>query len=242
VRHDISKPEAVAAVRDALEADPEVGPWAPRIRVIIGDTWRIEGEVGSVAARRKAVRVARQALPAVDFADGVRVTPRIPSSDEALVESVREAVQSEPALTEVTVVESGTRPPPVNSPWIGVLAHDSVVYLGGCLDAARRSMAEALAWDTGACADVVNLISWEPRKGDFDAAIRDALRTLMTEHPALSGQRIRVGASHGEITLSGEVADPGQSAVAVGLCWLVPDVRGVHNHLKMADGGGERSL
>lgn len=242
MRHDINKPEAVAAVRDALEADPEVGPWASRIRVSIGDTWRIEGEVGSVAARRKAVRIARRILPTVDFADGVRVTPRFRRTDEALAASVREAVQSEPAFVEVPVVESGTRPPPANSPWIGILAHDSVVYLGGRLDATRRSMAEALAWETGACADVVNLISWEPSGGDFDAAIRDALSTLMTECPALLGQRIRVGASHGEITLSGEVEEPGQSAVAVGLCWLVPDVRGVHNHLKMAEGGGQTSL
>lgn len=240
--HDVNKPEAVAAVRDALEADPEVGPWASGIRVSIGDTWRIEGEVGSVAARRKAVRIARRILPTVDFADGVRVTPRLRRSDEALAASVREAFQSEPAFVKVPVVESGTRPPPANSPWIGVLAHDSVVYLGGRLDAARRSMAEALAWKTAACADVVNMISAEPRKGGFDGAITEALHILLTEHPGLFGQHIRVGVSHGEISLYGKVEESGQRVVAAGLCWLVPEVRAVHNHLETVDESGETAL
>jgi hypothetical protein len=44
----------------------------------------------------------------------------------------------------------------------------------------------------------------------------------MAEHPGLFGQRTWVGASHGEITLRCELEEPGQRAVAVGLCWLAP--------------------
>jgi osmotically-inducible protein OsmY len=237
MRNDISQSEVVSAVRDALAADPEVGPWASHMRVSPGDPWRIDGEVGSVAARRKAVRVARRVLPTVDFADGVRLTPRIHRPDEVLADNVRVALRAESAFAEVPVIEPGTRPPPPQAPWIGVLAHDAVVYLGGRLDSAGRSLAEALAWETAACADVVNLISRERRTGSLDNAITEALNTLMAEHRGLFWQRIRVGASRGEITLRGQVEEPGQRAVAVGLCWLVPDVLAVHDQLKTV---GER--
>lgn len=235
----MSEQGQITAILKALASDPEVGPFAERIRLRPGDPWRIEGEVGSVAARRKAVRVARRSAPGLSFEDAVRLEREICRSDQGLARAVREALRTEPVFQGVPVVEPGVRPPAAEQPWIGVIAHDGVVYLGGRLDLAGRSVAEALAWETAACSDVVNLISREPDPGRFDEAVAEAVHTLVAEHPALFGQRIAVSSAHGEITLEGEVSDPRQREIAVGLCWLIPEVREVHDRLAPADASAQ---
>lgn len=233
MRNEMSDEDRVARVREALSADPDVGPQARRIRVRPGDPWRIEGEVQSIAARRKAVRVARKALPGEVVEDAVRLDPEIRRSDEGLAEAVREAMRAEPAFSAIPVIEPGARPPAADKPWIGVMVHDGVVHLGGRLDPAGRSLAEALAWETASCRDVVNLITQEQKSKGYDEEIASAIRTLVGEHTELFGQQLRVHSSHGEVTLEGELRSAQQRGIAVGLCWLIPEVREVRDHTRV---------
>lgn len=230
--------DRVVRVRHALAADPDVGPEVDRIAVTPGDPWRISGEVASVAARRKAVRVASEALPSVDFADEVRLARRIQRSDEGLAQATWAAIRAEPAFAGIPLIQPGAGPPAANRPWIGVLVHDGVVYLGGRLNPARRALAEALAWETRACSDVVNLISREPADPGqaIDAPAAEAIQILVARHPGLLGRRLAVGADHGEVTLRGTVGDAQQRALALGLCWLIPEVRAVHDLLQLEEG------
>lgn len=232
----------VAQVRHALAADPDVGPDVDRIAVTPGDPWRISGEVASVAARRKAVRVASEALPSVDFADEVRLARRTRRSDEVLARATRAAIRAESAFADIPLIQPGAHPPAANRRWLGVLVHDGVVYLGGRLNPAGRALAEALAWETGACSDVVNLISREPADPGqaIDAAAAEAIQILVARHPGLLGRRLDVDADHGEVTLRGTVGDAQQRALALGLCWLIPEVRAVHDLLKLDDGSASR--
>ena len=228
--------DLIARVRRALASDADVGPDADHITVTPGDPWRIGGEVGSVAARRKAARVAARALPGVCFADEVRLERRIRCSDEGLLQAIWAAIEAEPAFAGIPLIQPGARPPAANRPWIGVMAHGGVIYLGGRLDAAERSLAEGLAWETAACSDVVNLISRESGGSGSDAAAEEAVQILVERHPALLGRRLEVGATHGVIRLRGKVGDDKERTLALGLCWLIPEVQEVHDLLQLEEG------
>lgn len=144
---------------------------------------------------------------------------------------LRDALRTEPAFSGVPVVEAGSRPPPLQQSWIGVIVRDGVIYLGGRLGLAGKSLAEGLAWETGACCDVVNLINHESKVLDADEDIAEAVRVLIGEHPQLGGQPITVAVENGEVTLLGRVSDPDQRTVASSLCGFVPTVREVHDRL-----------
>lgn len=223
--------QAIEELRRAFASDPDLAPVADSIRVILGEQWRIEGEVGSIAAKRKAVRVARRVLPGIEFEDGLILDRRKRQSDEGLAEALREALRAEPAFADVPILDPGSHPPPLQRPWIGVMVRNGAIYLGGRLDLAGKALAEGLAWETGACCDVKNLINHENKRPHLDEDIVRAVGTLIAEHPQLKESHIQVRASGGEVTLDGTLAEPDQRAIATALCWFVPNVREVHDRL-----------
>ena len=116
--------EQLEAVRKAWQDDPDIGVLADRLHLIPQETdpacqWRIVGEVPSIAARRKATRLAREALATAEVEDDVSLEPAIRESDAALAAELRGTLRAEPALSEVRVIESGDRPPAPHSPGSG---------------------------------------------------------------------------------------------------------------------------
>jgi len=223
--------EQVARVRQAFAGDADLGPFVNDLRIEAGDPWRISGEVESVAARRKAVRVARRTLPGADVEDGVRLSPTLRRSDDGLAEALAQALREEPAFAAIPVLETGQAPPRHDAPWIAVLVHDGTVYLGGYLDLAGKSLAESIAWETGSCCDVRNLIHHAPGRDDPDHELASAVKTLIDQHTSLDPATIAVTVDHGVVELAGDVAAPRQREAAVRLCWLVPGVAAVRDRM-----------
>lgn len=232
--------DPASAVRLAWQADPDIGTLAERLHLIPHDAdadleWRVVGDVPSIAARRKATRLAREALANAAIEDAVRLEPAIRESDAALAHEVRATLRAEPRLKQVHVIDSGERPPTTDQPWIGVIASSGIIHLGGWVpELSSATLAEGVAWESAACRDVRNLISYQPLKEDRDQAIADAATTLMREHPTLNDQPIKVEVERGEATLTGTVADPDKLVLAETLCWFAPNVREVHNNLEIA--------
>ncbi|WP_201217152.1 BON domain-containing protein [Halochromatium roseum] len=232
--------EQINAVRKAWHDDPDIGELADRLHLIPRETepacqWRVVGEVPSIAARRKATPLARKALATTDVEDDVSLEPAIRESDEALAAEVRNRLRAESLLTEVRVMESGDRPPALAQPWIGVIASDGIIHLGGWVpELSLAALAEGLAWETGACRDVRNLINYQPLNENPDAAIAEAATTLMREHPRLGDQPIHVEVRLGEATLIGTVSDDKKWQLAESLCWFAPHVRAVDNQLEIS--------
>jgi osmotically-inducible protein OsmY len=127
--------------------------------------------------------------------------------------------------------QPGERPPHLGEPWLGLLVHNGDVFLGGRLDLARKSLAEALAWETGSCCDVHNLVSHDPPRQGRDAEVVQALHTLVDEHSGVDGDRVGITVEQGTVALLGQVADEAQHRTVKALCWLLPDVFEVHDHL-----------
>jgi hypothetical protein len=228
----------VAAIRNALIADPEVGSLSDQLWIIPGDPWYIAGEVPDIAVRRSAVRVARQALPRVRIEDRVRLIPRILLADEALATMLRMLLRKEPLLEGVQIVDAGQHPPGPTQPWIGILVHQGVISLGGWVESQEAvALAEGLAWETKACRDVRNLIRHDlsgENGGHDDAALAAAATRLIRGHPVLNDQPIQVRVEGGEATLSGDVADGSQRHLAETLCWFVAPLQAVHNALEIS--------
>jgi osmotically-inducible protein OsmY len=232
--------EQVEAVRKAWQDDRDIGELAERLQLIPEESdpeghCRVVGEVPSIAARRKAARIAREVLAAAEIEDEVTLEPAIRESDDALAAEVRRTLRAEPSLTRVRVIESGDRPPALEQPWIGVIAGAGVIHLGGRVpELSLAALAEGVAWETGACRDVHNLISYRQPNDDPDQAVAEAATTLMREHPRLADQPIHIEVSLGEAVLSGSVSDADTRRLAESLCWFVPRVRAVQNHLEIS--------
>jgi osmotically-inducible protein OsmY len=226
--------DQMASVRDALFGDPEVRAYAPGLSVRAGDPWRIEGEVGSLAAKRKAARLVRRALVSSSVEDGVTLARSILRSDEELARVLVEALGAEQALASVRVLPTGVPQGRIDQPWIGVMIRDGLVYLGGRVDhLAQKAVAEGIAWETEACSDVRNHIWHESPGVRMDGEIAAGIRTLVGEHPDLEGEDIRIEVRGGEVTLGGRVREPAQRETAKGLCWSVPAVAQVHDRLEL---------
>lgn len=234
------KSEQLEAVRKAWRDDPDIGELADRLHLIPRETepacqWRVVGEVPSIAARRKATPLAREALATAEVEDDVSLEPAIRESDEALAAEVRDTLRTEPLLTEVRVIESGDHPPALTQPWIGVIASDGIIHLGGWVpDLSYAALAEGVAWETGACRDVRNLISYQPQHQTPDQGIAEAATTLVREHPRLGDQPIHIDVRLGDATLSGAVSDDKKARLAESLCWFAPHVRSVSNQLEIS--------
>ncbi|WP_462320984.1 BON domain-containing protein [Halochromatium sp.] len=232
--------EQLESVRKAWRDDPDIGELADRLHLIPQETepacqWRVVGEVPSIAARRKAARLAREALATAEVEDDVSLEPAIRESDDALAAELRETLRDEPPLAQVRVIESGDRPPARSQPWIGVIVSDGIVHLGGWVpEMSYAALAEGVAWETGACRDVHNLISYEPLRENPDEAVAEAATTLMREHPRLADQPIHVEVRLGEATLCGTASDDKKRQLAESLCWFAPHVRAVDNQLEIS--------
>lgn len=228
------------AVRTAWQNDPDIGTLADRLHLMpLGDEqgggWRVVGDVPSIAARRRATPVAREALALADIEDDVSLEPRIRESDDALACEVRRTLRAEPSLSDVLVIDSGEHPPSPGQPWIGVIVSAGIIHLGGWVpELSLAALAEGIAWETGACRDVRNLISYQGVAESQDQAVADAATTLIREHPSLGDQPIHVEVKRGEAELSGTVSTPQKGQLAESLCWFAPHVRAVSNRLEIS--------
>lgn len=232
--------EQLKAVREAWQADPDIGDLAERLHLLPRETdpdcqWRVVGEVPSIAARRKATRLAREVLATAEIEDDVSLEPAIRESDDALAAELRDALRAEPLLSEVRVIDSGERPPALEKTWIGVIASAGIIHLGGWVpERSLAALAEGVAWETNACRDVHNLIRYQPLNESPDQAVAEAATILMREHPRLADQPIHVELRLGEATLIGTVSDDKKRQLAETLCWFAPHVRAVDNQLEIS--------
>jgi hypothetical protein len=224
--------ERIAAVRAAFAGDPDVGPVADALEVLPGDPWRVTGEIDHIAAKRKAAKLAREAL-GEQVEDAVRLRRRVERPDQELAAELREALAAEPALAGARVLAPGAAPAPLNESWLGVMVRDAVVYLGGRVDRmGAKAVAEGLVWESGAVCDVRNLICHGPACTMTDREIAEGIRTLIAEHPELHRERaLDVAVDSSVVVLTGELQAPGHRDLVRSLCWFVPGVREVEDRL-----------
>ena len=227
--------EVVEQVRAALLADERLDLAHHALALSFADgSLIIDGEVGSVAAKRLAIECGAT-VPGVErVIDQLRLIPQRPESDRELAGELGQALAGEPALAANGLLLSGRGwAEPVRSGGEGMIevrAEGGIVTLRGQVASHQaRRLAGVLAWRAEGTRDVINHLAVAGAIADSDEAVAEAVRYSLGHHPRLRPERLAVSADHGVVTLRGEVDDLDQLIQAEADAWLVDGVGQVVN-------------
>ncbi len=235
--------DIIARVLAGLERELAVNLHAyPLIVSIDRGDLLIEGEVESVAAKKRALEIAA-ATPGVNgILDRVRVAPSERMGDGEILAHVLDEFTSESSL-EPCAIEAwrrnervAIRPlPPDGRGSITVRVEEGVVTLDGDVPSlTQKRLAESLAWWVPGTRDVVNGLGVEPDEEDSDDEIVDALEIVFDKDPLLKGTRIFATSEGRVVRLAGTVRSDAQRQAAEEDAWALFGVDAVVNELAVA--------
>ena len=228
----------------SLQSDPRIaGPTNAAIRVTLADrTATLEGEVGSIASKRRAVAVAELSPRVRRVVDAIRVLPAVAMGDAEIRDHVCNALLGDGAFAGCAVfVASGARAEEVaRSPGdhpdlaVHVRVAGGIVTLAGRVPSlVHRRVAEALCWWVPGTRNVANDLEVTPPELDSDAEIREAIGIVLEKEPFVDAAQLAVRVSGGAVTLAGAVRSEEQRRIAEHDVWFVRGVRNVENALEL---------
>lgn len=232
--------EILTRIRAAFEREPRVHVHRNHIRVDIEEgALVIEGEVDDIAAKQRALELARE-LAVNDIHDRLRLTRAEPVEDGALRDAVIAALLDEPTLRNCAIrawvkgkeeILRDTQPDSGGA--IHVFVEDGVVTLEGqVLSLSHKRLAGVLAWWAG-CRDVANKLAVSPPEEDNDDEITDAVRLVLEKDHLLPADQISVSTKDRVVTLSGLVFREAEKKQADSDTWYVDRVRDVVNRVEV---------
>jgi len=229
----MNEKEVVKAIRAALERATDVNLHSYPIHVRTRDgAYRLEGEAADIAAKRKALQIARSHAGNAPVIDDLRVRVGEHREGVALRQSVLDRLMQDSVFSGMVLSEGTSAPEGHQGDWISVDAHDGVVRLTGRVNSlSHRRLAEVLAWWTPGTADVDNRIHVEPPERDNDDEIMDAVRIVFDKEPGIDPDQVRVSCRERVITLQGTVGSEQNKRIAALDCWYIPGVHDVRNEL-----------
>jgi len=232
------------AVRAALERAPGVNMHRGALRVeydVVRRAVLLEGEVDSIAAKRRAYECVGRVNGVDGIMDRLRVRPGALRGDGAIRDSLVQALLHEPSLRDCAVhawhkgVMETLRAPPGNGGVIGVTVADGVIELTGHVGSlSHKRLAGALAWWAPGCRDVLNELDVRPPEADHDGELADALRLVLEKDPLMPhADDLGIGVRKQVVTLSGIVATDEERRQAEYDAWYLVGVREVVNRLEV---------
>lgn len=234
--------DVLKRVQAALESEPRVALHHSTIGIATTPegTLRLAGEVGNIAARKLALRLAREAsgAPAVD--DRLQVSPSAAKSDGEILETLTQFMVRECDLKNCTLrrryrdrlesvheVLADDR-----SGDILYSAVDGVIILEGhVISLSHRRLAEVLAWWVPGCRRVDNRLQVAPAEADNDDEITDAVRLALELDHTVHADQIAIATRAGTVSLDGIVTSKDEVHRAEMDAWYVPGVEEVVNRI-----------
>ncbi len=230
----MTKDKTVTAILAAMEREDGINLHEYPIKITHSDTLKLEGEVESIEAKRKALLLASRAVNGASIEDCLRLTPGERRVGTALLNAVLSALMQEPAFAEIEIIGKEQVPPLNGRGRIGVSVEGCVVTLNGQLGSlSHRRLAEVITWWVPGCCDVKNCLTVSPAEDETDDEISDAIRLVFDKEPSLNADEISISTRNSEVTLRGVVHSSEQRRIACYDCWYVPGVNAVHNELQI---------
>lgn len=235
------EPDVSKEVRAALEVDPRVDLHRFPIEVARnGTSLCLVGEVENIAAKRVALAVARRVSGMEQVIDALKLVPTEQRGDGEIRDAFARAALAQPELRNCTLmqwnkgqmetVHEATGDWPAGH--IQLIVEDGVITLeGDVLSLSHKRVAEALAWWTTGCRDVINRLSVEPAEEDNDDEIADAIRLVFEMDPMVHADQIAIHSEQGAVTLSGVLRRDDERRIAEMDAWTVCGVTEVHNRI-----------
>jgi osmotically-inducible protein OsmY len=233
--------EILKAVRAAFESEPRIELHRGTVHLAVMDgTLTLEGDVASLAARRLALRLAREIDGVGEVVDCLRVAAPVARGDGEISASLAHALLTECDFKNCTVRrhESGrieTLHQALGDDRSGEITFavgDGVVTLeGDVISLTHRRLAEVLAWWATGTRQVANRLQVVPPEEDHDGEITDAVRLALELDPLVHADQVRVATTLGVVSLDGVVTQRGESQRAEHDAWCVAGVNEVVNRL-----------
>lgn len=233
--------QVIEEIRAGLRSEPGFSPQGHVDLDLDDRTLTIDGEVASVAVKKRLLRRAA-AHSAVDgLIDRLRVAPARRMGDKQIRDLVRDALIQEPALLEVAIRErldgevrtlrelpSGCRGE------ICIKVEDGVVTLDGTLPSRmHKRLAGVLSWWVPGSRDVINGVGLAAPEDDCDEEITDAVRMVLEKDPFVNPSQVRVTTHDSIVTLEGMVPKEAEREMAEFDAWYVFGVNGVENRIEV---------
>ena len=227
------------AVRVALAAEPRIDACHHHLALAFEDgAVTLEGELGTVAAKKLALERAAAVRGVRGVVDRLRVTPARRMGDSEIRDHVGDALLFEPALTRCALrLRSGRQVRPLREPdgaagSVTVGVEGGVATLDGEVPSlSHKRLAGVLAWWVPGTRDVVNGLEVVPPEADDDGEICDAVRIALEKDPLVDAGRIQVGAHRSVVTLGGVVPSEPEREMAEQDAWCVFGVDDVVNRI-----------
>ena len=209
-----------------------------------GGVVTLSGTVEHIAAKRRAVIVARSVDGVREVLDRLRVEPAEPMGQDQVLQHVRDALYEEPALCEIKLVtvnkkdekETARDPDGARGEIIVAVDAEGRVVLGGQVPSlSQRRLAELLAWWVPGSTDVVNDLEVVPPEEDNDGEILDAVELALEKDHLIDAADVTLGCRDAVVTLAGGIPTGRQSLLAECDAWYINGVRDVQNQLVPVD-------
>ena len=228
----------------ALERERLVNQHRNRVRAeydIPNRVLTLEGEMDSIAAKRRAYECASGIAEVEGVIDRLRVRPAEPRGDGAIRASVTQALLSETALRDYALhvyhkgIMETLRAVPGNRDVVGVSIDNGVVELTGHVGSlSHKRLVGALAWWSPGCRDVLNELQVNPPEQDGDGELADALRLVLEKDPlVLHADDIGIAVHNGVVAMNGVVATEEERRMAEFDAWYLIGVRNVQNGMEV---------
>lgn len=204
----------VKKVRAALENEPRVNLHRYPVRVgVAAGAVVLEGEMESVAARKRALRLAAAVDGVRGVVDRLHVAPTQRRSDGEIRDALSTVLLGEPELRDCAMrvlvkgrAETLRDLPSQRAGSIDLAIDDGVVtFEGTVISLSHKRLVGVLAWWTAGCRDVINSLEVEPPEEDNDGEVIDALGLVYEIDPVVRHDQITVSCHDGVVTLSGAV-------------------------------------
>lgn len=232
------------AVWAALEREPGVNLHHDPLRVeydAANHVLILEGEAGSITAKRRAYECASRVAGVDGVIDRLRVRPGEARGDGAIRTSITQALLGEPTLRDCSLhvyhkgIMETLRALPDARDTIGLAVEDGVVELTGHVGSlSHKRLAGALAWWAPGSRDVLNELRVTPAEQDGDDEIADALRLVLEKDPLMvHADDVGIAVHGGVVTLGGVVTTDEERRMAEFDAWYLVGVRGVVNDIEV---------
>jgi osmotically-inducible protein OsmY len=234
------------SVRAALEREPLINlhRWPIQLDLADDHALILEGEVGSVAAKKRALEIAGAAPDVRGLVDRLHVAPTERKGDGAILDVLESLLLDARELKNCTlrVMKKGqtlTLQEAAGEDASGdilVSVKEGVVTLDGwAISLSHKRMVGVLAWWVPGCRDVVDGLEVLPPEQDNDDEVSDALSLVLEMDPMIPHpEQIRVHTHDYVVTLDGLVATQTEKDRAEQDAWCLFAVDNVINQLAVS--------
>lgn len=240
----IKATDIVHAVEANLAAERQLAEARGAFKLALDDrgALTLEGEVGSIAEKRIALRRAAAVPGVAGIVDRLHVRPAYPEKDRTIRDHIVRALIGLQAFANIDLkdrefarIVERRKAPEGAAGEIIVESHDGVVTLSGSVPSLEhKRLSGVLAWWAPGARDVVNGLAVEPEEEDGPDKIEEAVRLTLELDPFVNAGQIKVGVRNRVARLTGVVATAEQRRIAEADAWRVFGVEDVVNNLAVA--------